>query len=207
MKETLCSNYEFQPENVKVLTDPSRQEIISELYKFRSKISPEDNLLIFFAGHGFWDEHIKQGYWWPKDARKQDPSFWLSNSDLREQIRGINSRHTLLISDACFSGGIFKTRGVEDMRNAPVEIQMLYKTKSRRAITSGNLTTVPDQSVFFDFLIKRLAENKEQFISSQSLFSSLKLAVINNSLVIPQEGVILDAGDEGGDFIFIRKEN
>jgi hypothetical protein len=82
----------------------------------------------------------------------------------------------------------------------------LYKTKSRRAITSGNLTTVPDQSVFCDYLIKRLTENPEKFLSSQLLFSSLKLAVINNSLTIPQEGVINDAGDEGGDFIFIRKD-
>jgi hypothetical protein len=206
LKEILCSNYEFQTENVKTLTNPSRQEIISELYKLRGRITPDDNLLIFFAGHGFWDESIKQGYWWPKDARKSDPSFWLSNSDLREQIRGINSRHTLLVSDACFSGGIFKARGVDDLRSSPIEIQILYKTKSRRAITSGNLSTVPDQSVFFDYLIKRLVENNEKFISSQLLFSSLKLAVINNSLTIPQEGVINDAGDEGGDFIFIRKE-
>lgn len=206
LMETLCTDYEFNPEDVKILADPSRQEIMSELYKLRTKVAPEDNLLIFFAGHGFWDEGVKQGYWWPKDARQQDPSFWLSNSDLREQIRGINSRHTLLISDACFSGGIFKTRGVDDIRNASVEIQVLYKTKSRRAITSGNLSTVPDQSVFCDYLIKRLVENKDRFISSQLLFSSLKLAVINNSLAIPQEGVINDAGDEGGDFIFIRRE-
>jgi hypothetical protein len=32
------------------------------------------------------------------------------------------------------------------------------------------------------------------------------MAVINNSRVIPQFGVIQDVGDEGGDFIFILRD-
>lgn len=205
LSEILFKEYDFNREDINVLLNPTRQEILSELYKLRSVITSNDNLLIFFAGHGYWDKNINQGYWWPRDARQNDPSFWLSNSDLREQIRGIKSGHTLLISDACFSGGIFRTRGVDELNSAPINIQLLYKTKSRRAITSGNLSTVPDQSVFFDYLTSRLLENKEKYLPSQSLFSNLKTAVMNNSLNIPQEGVINDAGDEGGDFIFIKK--
>jgi hypothetical protein len=34
---------------------------------------------------------------------------------------------------------------------------------------------------------------------------SFKAAVINNSRNAPQFGEIQDAGDEGGDFVFIRK--
>jgi hypothetical protein len=205
LSEILFMKYDFNRENIKVLQNPTRQEILSELYKLRSIITSNDNLLIFFAGHGYWDKNVNQGYWWPRDAREHDPSFWLSNSDLREQIRGIKSGHTLLISDACFSGGIFKARGKDDLSIAPINIQLLYKTKSRRAITSGNFSTVPDQSIFFDYLTNRLLENNEQYLPSQSLFNSLKIAVINNSLNIPQEGVISDSGDEGGDFIFIKK--
>jgi hypothetical protein len=207
LSEILTSLYHFDKTQVKILRDPTRQEILSELFKLRSLIMPNDNLLIFYAGHGYWDKGVEQGYWWPKDAKTNDPSFWLSNSDLREQIRGIKSGHTLLISDACFSGGIFKTRGVENLYTAPTNIQLLYKTKSRRAITSGMLSSVPDKSVFFDYLIKRLLENEEEFLPSQMLFNSLKTAVINNAMNIPQEGIINDSGDEGGDFIFIKKRN
>lgn len=207
LSEVLTSSYYFDKTQLKILIDPTRQEILSELFKLRSLITPNDNLLIFFAGHGYWDKSVEQGYWWPKDAKTNDPSFWLSNSDLREQIRGIKSGHTLLISDACFSGGIFKTRGVENLYTAPTNIQLLYKTKSRRAITSGNLSSVPDKSVFFDYLIKRLLENEEDFLPSQMLFNSLKTAVINNAMNIPQEGIISDSGDEGGDFIFIKKRD
>ena len=205
LSDLLITHYSFDKENLKLLFNPTRQEIMSELYKLRSVITPNDNLLVFFAGHGFWDESIRQGYWWPKDAQASNPSFWLSNSDLREQIRGINSAHTLLISDACFSGGIFKTRDASDVAKATLDIQVLYKTKSRRAITSGNLSAVPDRSVFFQYLTNKLQTNEDKFMPAQKLFYSLKTAVINNSLNIPQEGVITEAGDEGGDFIFIKK--
>jgi hypothetical protein len=160
--------------------------------------------LIFYAGHGYWDEKIKQGYWWPRDANSSDPSNWLSNSDLREQLRGITSAHTLLVSDACFSGGLFRTRD-PNLKQASIDYQMLYKMPSRRAITSGTLTAVPDNSVFVEYFLKRLGQNEEQFLPAQQLFNNLRLAVINNSATVPQEGVIADTGDEGGDFIFLKE--
>ncbi len=159
----------------------------------------------FYAGHGYWDEKIKQGYWWPRDATAADPSNWLSNSDLREQLRGISSAHTLLVSDACFSGGIFRTRDASSIKNASMDYQMLYKMPSRRAMTSGTLTAVPDRSVFVEYFVKRLGQNQERFLPSQSLFNSIRAAIINNSATVPQEGVIAETGDEGGDFIFQKK--
>jgi hypothetical protein len=73
----------------------------------------------------------------------------------------IKSKHTLLITDACFSGSIFKTRSVE----AAIlkRFHEMYKDKSRKAMTSGNLTEAPDKSVFVKYLIKTLEENNEVF--------------------------------------------
>jgi len=207
IKEIFIKRYSFTDSTTFLLQNPTRQKIIAELYRLRKIIGPNDNLLIFYAGHGFWDEDARQGYWWAKDAVPDDPSTWLSNSDLREQIRSIKSAHTLLISDACFSGGIFKTRSGNDIQNASRDIQMLYQMPSRRAITSGTMTAVPDNSIFLEYLSKRLTENKNKFLSSQQLFDSFRAAVINNSSAVPQDGVIAETGDEGGDFIFILKEN
>jgi len=207
-RDLIISKYTFDEKNVQLLLNPSRQQIIAELFNLRKKITANDNLLIFYAGHGFWDDQANQGYWWPRDAAIDEPSNWLSNSDLKEQIRGIKSAHTLLVSDACFSGGIFKTRSAaEAIKSASLNIQMLYKMPSRRAMTSGTLTAVPDESVFFTYLVKRLNENTNRYLPSQELFSSLKQAVINNSMVVPQDGVIADAGDEGGDFIFVLRNS
>ncbi len=64
---------------------------------------------------------------------------------------------------------------------------------------------VPDKSVFIEYLIKRLDTNKKKYLASEQLYSSMKEAVINNSPNIPQYGTIQNVGDEGGDFIFIRR--
>ena len=115
----------------------------------------------------------------------------------------IPARHTLLIADACFSGSIFKTR--KAFSDAPQSIEKLYYLPSRKAMTSGMMTEVPDKSVFLEYLNRRLRENTETYLSSQDLFTSFREAVLNNSPNTPQYGIIQDTGDEGGDFIFVRK--
>ena len=205
LAEVLLNYYTYEPSNVIFLKDPTRAQIIQSFDYLSTVVTPDDNLLIFYAGHGLWDDQLKKGFWFPADANHNNRANWFSNSDLRDYIGGINSHHTLLISDACFSGGIFKTREVfTGVTQATLE---LYKLPSRKAMTSGAMTTVPDQSVFLEYLIKRLAENREHFFSSEQLFASFKIAVINNSPTsqVPQFGEIRETGDEGGDFLFIRK--
>lgn len=205
LADVITGLYNFDKENISLLLNPTRQQILSELFSLRKKITAIDNLLIFYAGHGMYDEEAGQGYWWPRDADSDNPANWLSNSDLRDQIRGIKTAHTLLIADACFSGGIFRTRGQSTIESASLDIISLYKLPSRRAITSGTMTTVPDQSVFFDLLIKALKINTNMYLTSQSLFDSFRTNVINNTLQVPQDGIISETGDEGGDFIFIKR--
>ena len=74
-------------------------------------------------------------------------------------------------------------------------------------MTSGAMKTVPDRSVFVDYLVKRLNENQQSYLSAEELFSSMRKAVINNSpnRQTPQYGEIREAGDEGGDFVFVRR--
>lgn len=200
---TLTKDYNFEPENVILLKNASKSEIIGTLHQLRSKILPGDNFLIFYAGHGYWDEGMGVGYWLPRDAAKNNPVNWLPNTDLTNYLGAIKTKHTLLIADACFSGGIFKTRSAFSDTYA---IEMLYQLNSRKAITSGTLTVVPDQSVFFQYFIKNLKENSNDYLSSEELFSKMRMAVINNSENVPQFGTIQNVGDEGGDFIFIKRK-
>lgn len=205
--KNILQDYSFDSENIILLENPGRDKIIDKFDQLSQKITKHDNLLIFYAGHGYWDERFKQGYWLPSNASKESRSKWLSNSTVRDYIRGIQAKHTLLVSDACFSGGIFKTRTAFD--DAPPATNELYKLPSRKAMTSGTLTEVPDKSVFIEYFVKRLRENENKYLSSEQLFIKFKNAVINNSPVkqVPQYGEIREAGDEGGDFIFVRREN
>ncbi|GAB5563895.1 MAG: hypothetical protein Wins2KO_09580 [Winogradskyella sp.] len=202
--KVLTESYNFDSTNVVLLKNPSKIEITNELDRLANSLKQNDNLLIFYAGHGFWDEGFKQGYWLPSDAKKMMRGSYISNSTIRDYMKGIPSQHILLITDACFSGGIFKSRAAFSKEYAAMG--QLYNTKSRVAITSGTLTEVPDNSVFLEYLVKELNKNKAKYLSAEQLFSKFKIAVMNNSVTqqIPQYGKVHNAGDEGGDFIFIR---
>ena len=202
---TLTKLYSFDKENVKLLKSPTREQIIDELDKLNRMITEDDNLLVFYAGHGYWDEQDEVGYWLPSDAKKANTANWMRNSTIRDYLRTLKTKHTLLIADACFSGGIFKTR--KAFNDAPKSVQKLYEYPSRKAMTSGSLKEVPDRSVFLLYLNKRLTENTQDFISAEELFSSFKTAVLNNSPNVPQYGEVKDTGDEGGDFIFMKRSN
>ncbi len=57
-----------------------------------------------------------------------------------------------------------------------------------------------------EFLLKRLNDNTEKYLTAKQLFFSIETAVLNNTRAVPQYGTIQDTGDEGGDFVFIKKE-
>ncbi|WP_296620797.1 hypothetical protein [Marivirga sp.] len=126
------------------------------------------------------------------------------NSNLRDYITAILSKHTLLVTDACFSGGNFKMRSAESV--SAYATSKLYQLPSRKALTSGTLTKVPDESVFIKYLMKRLDENQEAYLPVSQLFYSIRPAILNNSSTVPQLGVIQNTGDEGGEFVFIKRQ-
>ena len=204
MYDILTSQYTFEPDNVTVLKDPVRKDMIIVLDRLADALTEKDNLLIFYAGHGYYKESTNQGFWLPADAQKDNTSNWFRNTTLVDYIGAIPTKHTLLISDACFSGSIFKTRKAFD--NASLAYFKLYALKSRKGMTSGTLNEVPDRSVFLKYLKKRLTENTDKYVSSEEIYSGLKKAVMNNSPNIPRYGEIQNVGDEGGDFIFIRRD-
>jgi WD40 repeat protein len=201
--DVLLSKYNFEKENISFLKNPTQKDIFIALENLGRTLTSNDNLLIFYAGHGYWDTKGKVGYWLPSDASRNTSVNWFSNSTLRDFIGSIQAKHTILIADACFSGAIFKSRSA--FTDTPQGVQKLYELPSRKAMTSGILQEVSDESQFIKYLVKRLAENEEKFLPSEVLFSTFKTAVMNNSTNVPQYGVIQNVGDEGGDFIFIKK--
>jgi carboxyl-terminal processing protease len=206
LRDLLASQYTFDPANILFLRNPSRKEISKAFNDLRGRLTEEDSLLVFYAGHGIWMEDMKEGYWLPRDASGgNDPTDWVPNSTIRNYIRALKARHVLLVADACFAGGIFKVR--DAFAGPKASIEKIYEMPSRKAITSGSLKTVPDRSVFVEYLTKRLKDNREKYLDAQKLFVSFKEAVINNSPnnQTPLYGAINEAGDEGGDFVFVRR--
>lgn len=65
---TLVSNYSFVEDNMMMLRNAKRNDIVNALDLLSNIVTPSDNLLIFYAGHGNWDERSDVGYWLPADA-------------------------------------------------------------------------------------------------------------------------------------------
>jgi hypothetical protein len=198
----LVNNYAFDKENITVLKDATREEIINQFDHLAETLTDKDNLLIFYAGHGYYDKPKDFGYWLPADAKTSSRSAWIANSTIRDYMSAIKSKHTLLITDACFGGSILKSRSVETSMRRFVE---QYADPSRKAMTSGNLTVVADKSVFLQYLLKKLEDNQDVFLAAPTLFARIYEPITNNAPSTPIFGPIQGAGDGGGDFIFIRR--
>ena len=60
-------------------------------------------------------------------------------------------------------------------------------------------------SVFTYYFLKSLNDNKSKYFDASQIYTKIKIPVINNSEQTPKLSPIKNAGDEGGQFIFIRK--
>jgi uncharacterized caspase-like protein len=201
LKEILVKDYYFDEQNLKVLKNPTKTELINVLDNYKETLKKTDNLLIFYAGHGKWIESNQQGYWLTTEAKDKQPETWFSNKNIREDyLDKIFAHHILLISDACYAGGFLQSREVYE--KTPEFMQKLYQQPSRKVITSGNLEEVPDKSIFMQYFIQALQENKDKFLPSFDLFARFK----NNLNTNPQWSPLNISKEKGGDFIFVKRK-
>jgi hypothetical protein len=97
----LRDNYGFQAE---VVRNPTREQIVSKQRDYsQRKFGEGDQLFIFFAGHGVFDDVFKQGYIVARDSRKDDDETrggYESHDNLRTIVNSMRARHILLVMDA-----------------------------------------------------------------------------------------------------------
>ena len=136
---TLKSVYGFK---VTVLVNATRDQIIGALSKYRQTLTWDDNLLIYYVGHGSYDQAADQGYWLPVDAAPDDPSHWVSNTDITNMLKAIQARHVMVVADSCYSGALTRDANV-GVKDADY-IQRIVQKKARTVMTSGGLEPVAD---------------------------------------------------------------
>lgn len=199
----LASRYGF---NTEVLVNVTRAEIMRAFARYRRLLGTNDNLLIFYAGHGIVDDEAEEGYWLGVDATLDDESTWIANTAIATTLRAIKAKHVLVVSDSCYSGAL--TRGISAARiTDEVALARLASHRARTALTSGANEPVRDgggsgHSVFARFFLGALAENKE-ILDGTQLYVRLRKGVMVNSRQSPQYGNIANAGHEDGDFLFV----
>ncbi len=201
--EVLTTQYTFKQENTHLLKNATKIEIESKLDYLAKTVKPNDNLLIFYAGHGEWNNDSDVGYWWPADATYGSFRTYITNSVLVAFIKEIKVKHTLVIADACFAGAIFNSRS--STKDPDKAIQEYYALPSCKAMTSGSYDEVNDQSAFTKYLVEGLSENTEEAFTALKLYSDFHRPVKINSGIEPRYGDIKINRDRGGQFVFIKK--
>lgn len=213
--DVLKKDYLFNDVITVLDKDATRKNIIHHFEDLTRTLTNDDNLLIFYAGHGQFNKALNKGYWVPVDATSNSVADYISNSDVKTFLGGIPTKHTFLITDACFSGDIFRGAPAQSIQFDPNNMEKyyreVYRKQSRLALTSGGIEEVMDSgkdhhSIFTYYLIKALGENHQKYMDSQQLFSDFRIAVSNNSDQTPMLQVVRDTDDEGGQFVFIKKD-
>lgn len=147
--EELRTNYGFTTELVE---NPTRIQFLSKIREFtKREYADEDQLFIFVAGHGEYDDVFKEGYIVNSDSKANDEvkESYIPYSNFRNLVNNIPCKHILVVLDVCFGGTfnpIVARRGSpiydEMERNAFIKNKLRYTT--RKYITSGGKQYVPD---------------------------------------------------------------
>ena len=193
------------------LTNATRDEVIQALEKLRRELTDQDNLLIYYAGHGQLDREADRGYWLPIDATEDSQANWLNNVTITDTLKAIRAKHVMVVADSCYSGTLTRdTRGIEVRLKKSDYIAKTHRKKSRTVLASGGLEPVSDSggsghSVFAKAFMDALRDN-EGVIDGLDVFSYVRRQVRLNADQVPNYANIRYAGHEvGGDFLFARK--
>jgi hypothetical protein len=189
-------------------SDATRENILEKLTLLASNIYKEDNLIIFYAGHGEMNPQSKKGFWVPNDAKRKVSDF-IPNSQIKDIIETIEAKHIFLITDSCFSGTFLMQ---ERSMMANYSYKKLAQTKSRWVLASGRDEKVSDgvageTSPFAKYLIKILDENQREYLSVMDIINYVSIATGSNAKQLPIGSHIENVGHEGGQLVLILNKN
>ena len=208
----LRTDYDF---DVQLLEDATESEILGAIVNLRSRVGRNDNVLIYYGGHGELDRDTDEGFWIPSDAKQDDLSTYVPVDRIRKQIKAMPAKHVMVVADSCFAGSLTRstlTRALKVEPRSPEyrsELERVINKKSRTALTSGGLEPVLDSgdnghSVFANAFISALKNNRG-VLDAHELFIQVRSKVRNNSPQNPEYSPIYGTNHDHGDFLFVKR--
>ncbi len=212
--EVLRTHYGFK---TTLLLNATREQMLGAFNQLRDTLHENDNLLVYYAGHGHLNPQVDRGYWIPIEAQENSDADWILNEQITDYLQILPARHILVIADSCYSGVLTRSSvqrpkpGIDP--NERVDALKALETKKVRVVmTSGGVQPVLDSgsnghSVFANALTKILSDNKD-LLEGNRLFDAISPQVLSASAVYgykqtPTYRALTFAGHEGGDFLFV----
>jgi hypothetical protein len=200
--QVLKDDYGF---DVNLISNATRADMFAALEHYRRTSTSQDNLLIYYAGHGYLDQEADEGFWLPVDADEDSQLNWVPNADIIRSVSSMRAKHVMVVADSCFSGTLIRALAIK--QKTPDYLSRIAKKKTRVAMTSGSEEPVTDvggggNSAFAKAFLTLLNENTG-VIDGHSMFTQLRRRVMINTKQTPQYGDM--RGHEDGDFLFVRQ--
>ena len=208
----LSARYGFK---VDALTNATRAQMLLKLSTLATTLKANDNLVIYYAGHGQIDASGK-GYWVPIDGKQNDSSSWVGNDVITDFLGAALAKHVMVIADSCYSGTLSgaATRPIPATAKDE-DILFISRVKSRTVLASGGLAPVLDSggnghSIFASAFIRAL-NTGDGLMDGYRLFEDINTQVVQRSAVArlpqrPQYSALKHAGHEGSEFFFLPKD-
>lgn len=208
----LKSRYGFK---VDVVQNATRAQMIAKFSELATTLKANDNLLIYYAGHGQIDANGK-GYWVPIDGQKDNSASWVGNDIVTEFMGAAQAKHVLVVADSCYAG----TLSGAAIRPIPVtakdeDVLFISRVKARTVLASGGLAPVLDgadkgHSIFAEAFLRAL-NSGEGLMDGYRLFEDVNTQVVQRSAAArlpqrPQYSALKHAGHEGSEFFFLPKD-
>jgi hypothetical protein len=204
---------------VQVLEDANDVAMLKALNDLNAVLKPNDNLLIYYAGHGYRlkSDKLENGYWLPRNAEKPpNDTFWVPNEQITSHIGRLLAKRVLVVADSCYAG-LLSTDPSFFFLDKPTVVSADYISfklpkRSRLLIASGGDNPVLDEggqgnSVFAKAFLDVLDSN-DGIMTAPALFSLVQGKVKegaqrNHFSQLPEFKSIKGAGHEVGDFFFV----
>jgi len=209
VKNLLLESYQFSEQNTKVLLnkDATRRNIIRSFEDFIERLTPKDNFVFYFSGHGDMYAPTNRGYWIPADGEPDGRDTWLSNNTISDFMEFMKAHHIFGIVDSCFSGALFR-KSTQKNTNT---LYYLDSYPSRWLLTAGRETIVPDgvpgtHSPFAKTLISKLKYNPDDALAVSKLCTDVTMSESLDRVNAKPKGSALPlSSSQDGEFIFYKK--
>ncbi|MEP0984562.1 caspase family protein [Ekhidna sp.] len=207
----LSERYGFK---VEIVLDAEQDEVMTKLREYAQiNYKPQDQLFIFFAGHGQYDDVFGEGFLVAKNSLRNDVSknSYISHNRIRSNINNIPCEHIFLGMDVCF-GGTFdpllassRSAAYEETNDREYLVRKLSK-KTRKYLTSGSKEYVSDgvagsHSPFARNLLEALKSNGGE---DRILILGEVNAYMERLKSTPRFGAF-GSDENGSDFVFIAR--
>jgi len=203
---------------VDVIKNANSNVIRTKLIELSKKVTSEDNLLIYYSGHG--DRNINmspiRAYWIPTDATQTFDAKWINTEDVSAMISQIPAKHILIMVDSCYAGSTIKgnstTEGGWNISNKDFSMKYITKMLARRTrqiITSGNVERVVDAYIqnhsLFAYKFLDILKKNENYTTGRIVYGELHKYIVDATSTNPQFSKLKNMGDIDGEFFFIVK--